>query len=78
MSSIDWKAVAKELLLAAATVVAIDLSAALLAFSDNPGAVLDDPTAWAVGLGRAILPKVIATLAAKGRELISRLFGLGA
>ena len=75
MSSIDLKAIAKELAIIVAVVVAADLGAALIGFSENPGAVLDNPTAWAIGIGRALLPKLALALRAKLGEIVGRLFG---
>lgn len=69
-------AIAKELAFVVITVVALDLSAAFLAISHDPGVLLSDPTAWAVGIGRSIVAKLLPALAVKVREIVVGFFNL--
>ena len=68
--------VLRELAIVAATVAAVDVAAALLAFSEDPGVVLGDPVAWVSALGRSIAAKILPAVVAKLREVIGGFLAL--
>lgn len=76
--SIDWKAIAKELGLVLIVVAAAELALAFDQVAADPSVILADPKAFIIGLGARLAPKLLTAALVKGREILARLFGLGA